>query len=124
MTHRALGIGHCGYDAGRLSRVLAEAGATFVNVHSPEAALRLLAETPHALVLPNRVIGGDGGGGLAFIRALKADAALGATPVMLVTDHADRQQEAEAAGALPGFGKGQLESASVKALLREHFEER
>jgi CheY-like chemotaxis protein len=39
---------------------------------------------------------------------MKADPELSAVPVMLITNYAEYQQQAVAAGALAGFGKKEL----------------
>ncbi len=59
-------------------------------------------------MLVNRVFDADGSSGLDFIKTLKADAALTATPVMLVSNYEDAQAQAVAVGAVPGFGKATL----------------
>jgi two-component system chemotaxis response regulator CheY len=56
----------------------------------------------------NRVSDLDGSPGLDLIRTLKADPELAGFPVMLVSDLARAQTDAEAEGALPGFGKSDL----------------
>ena len=69
------------------------------------------------LVLVNRKFDADNSDGLELIRQLKADAALAAVPVMLVTNYPEYQAEAVAAGALPGFGKAELRSPATKEKL-------
>ncbi len=60
------------------------------------------------MVLVNRVFDADGDSGVDLIRQIKADEALQTTPILLVSNYADAQEEATAAGAVPGFGKAEL----------------
>ena len=53
--------------------------------------------------------------------AALGDAALAALPVMLVSNYPDAQQEAQAAGAVPGFGKAQVSSPETLDLLRTYL---
>ena len=55
--------------------------------------------------------------GIDVIRALKADAELSKTPVMLVTNFAEHQQLAVAAGAVEGFGKQSLRDPATREKL-------
>lgn len=114
MGKRVLGVGHCLVDAPRIAKVVAELGATFENAETADTALARLREEPFDLVLPNRVLGADERGGLHLVEVMKNDAELASVPVMLVSGIPDAQQAAEAAGALPGFGKDTLESGGAR----------
>ncbi len=106
---RVLSVGQCGADHYGISSALEQAFGAEVEEASTQAeALRLLRREPFALVLVNRVFDADGDSGVELIRRVKADEALRATPVLLVSNYADAQREAEAAGAEPGFGKAAL----------------
>lgn len=87
-------------------------GADVRFVNDSPAAMRAAADGE--LLLVNRVLDGDfaTSSGLELIRAVTASGVAGRT--MLVSNFADAQQEAESAGALPGFGKGQLYSAAMR----------
>ena len=67
--------------------------------------LLALGQEKFALVMVNRKLDADYSDGLEIIRKIKADPKLAATPCMLVTNYAEHQQAAVAAGAEPGFGK-------------------
>lgn len=121
MTKQVLGVGHCGYDNSRLQSVLKKLGGSYENIDSPAAALEKVKQGDYALVLPNRVIGGDQTGGLGVIKAMQKDETLRATPVLLISAMRDKQEEAVAAGARPGFGKDLLESAEVAELLSSYL---
>jgi CheY-like chemotaxis protein len=72
-------------------------------------------------VLVNRKLDADSSDGIDVLRAIKEDAALAALPVMLVSNYPDAQQEAQAAGAVPGFGKAQVSSPETLELLRTYL---
>ena len=106
---RVLSVGQCMADHGGISRTLLQAfGAEVVPADSIDEALTRLRLNEFALVLVNRVFDADGSSGLDLIKKIKADAAPGSVPVMLVSNHADAQAQAVAAGAAPGFGKSAL----------------
>jgi CheY-like chemotaxis protein len=107
---RVLSVGQCGYDHGRIARHLRDAfGARAERADSAGEALAAARSGGLALLLVNRVLDGDGSSGLALIAALKADPATAGVPAMLVSNYADAQAQAVALGALPGFGKADLD---------------
>ncbi|MBB6429056.1 hypothetical protein [Algisphaera agarilytica] len=117
LTHVAL-VGHCGFDSSSLTRLAKSAlpDAKIVAVNSQSA----LDEVAHAqsLLLINRVLDGrfDAGSSLAMIQQL---AQRDDSPaMMLVSNYPDAQAEAEAAGALPGFGKSDLGKPETAQRLR------
>lgn len=117
--HRVLSVGQCGYDHGRIARHFRAAFHAEVRGASTfDEALAALQSDTYDLVLVNRVQDLDGKPGLELIRALKADPELASVPVMLVSNYPDAQADAQALGALPGFGKSELESTSTGERLR------
>lgn len=111
-------VGHCGPDAYAIKSAVSSAvpGASVAMVTD---AGRLEAELPRAsLLLVNRVLDGsfEHEGGIELIRALSERE--GAPPAMLVSNFAEAQAEAQAAGAVPGFGKTALYAADTKARIR------
>jgi two-component system chemotaxis response regulator CheY len=106
---RVLDIGNCSMDHGAISGMLTKQfGAEVIQAHGPEDSLSLLKQTHFDLVLVNRKLDQDYSDGLDIIHAMKADPELSAVPVMLITNYAEYQQQAVAAGALAGFGKKEL----------------
>ena len=108
-------VGHCGFDSGSLSRFASDAApdAEVVRINDQQA-LDELADAG-TLLLVNRVLDGRfdvGGSGIELIKSITSKADAG--PTMLVSNYADAQQEAEAAGALPGFGKSQITDAATR----------
>ena len=105
---RVLSVGQCGADHGGISWAMRAIGAETTAAATQAEALEQLREGTFDLVLVNRVFDADGDSGLDLIRRIKADEALRATPVMLVSNYADAQRQAVEAGAAPGFGKASL----------------
>jgi len=102
-------VGHCGPDAIMLKtavqRVLPEAAVELINdQESLQSAL-----SRNVMLLVNRELDGvfdTGTGGIDLIRHLARGA--GSVPMILLSNFEDAQVEAEAAGAMPGFGKNDL----------------
>lgn len=119
---RVILAGHCGADSASLTRLVRDAlGAVEVVGAHDDAALRRAGAAPGTLALVNRVLDGrfDDAGGVDLIRRLRPS--LPAVVWMLVSDYADAQAAAVAAGALPGFGKSDLRGEQARARLRAAF---
>jgi len=113
-------IGHCGFDSGSLAQfaqdIAPEAEVVRIN---DQAGLDKVADD-QTLLLINRVLDGRfdiGGSGIELIQSLakREDA----PPMMLISNYEDAQQEAEAAGALPGFGKSQIADQATRQRVAE-----
>jgi Response regulator containing CheY-like receiver, AAA-type ATPase, and DNA-binding domains len=118
MSKRVLDVGNCVPDHAAIRSLLERGfGAEVAQADGPDDALLLLKEQPFDLVLVNRKLDRDYSDGLEIIRQIKADAKLGKTPCMLITNYPDHQQEAVAAGAEYGFGKKELHSAQTREKL-------
>src|SRR4051812_11463028 len=116
---RVLSVGQCSADHGSISRTLRAAfGAEVVSAHSAGEAVEQVSQEKFALVLVNRVLDADGSSGLELVRRLAAE-----VPVMLVSNYADAQAEAVAAGAVPGFGKASLGRPDMLERVAEHLKE-
>ena len=102
-------VGHCGPDAIMLKtvvqRALPDANVELINDHDAlDASL-----AGDVVLLVNRELDGDfrtGTGGIDLIRHLTESAIT--APMLLVSNFEDAQAQAEAAGAMPGFGKSDL----------------
>ena len=113
---RVLNVGQCVPDHMSISSYLRRKfDAEVVKVDSKEDALELVAKGDVDLVLVNRLYDADGSPGLETVKAIASgDAPSGeGPPVMLVSNFEDAQQQAVKAGALPGFGKGDLGTATA-----------
>ncbi len=114
MGKRVLDIGNCNADH-RSIRGLLEThfAATVDRAHTADEALAALRAGRYDLVLVNRILDRDGTEGVDVIRRMKADPAVCGLPVMLISNYADAQDAAVAAGALRGFGKADLRNDDV-----------
>ena len=118
MPHRILLVGHCGVDGPRLQQeiqtILQPCEVVRVN---EEGKLRSACEEGADLLLVNREpLGFSPLMGVDVIRQLHEE--YPDQKAILVSDHADAQQEAAAAGALPGFGKADIDSPKFAETLR------
>lgn len=107
---RVLLVGHCTPDAFALRTALDRFadGARFESANDDDA---LAAVQPSDVLLINRRLDGAFAArdGIELIRSLATGA--GAPVMVLVSNFADAQAGAEAAGAAPGFGKAAMYAA-------------
>lgn len=111
-------VGHCGADSYSLSHAIRSAVPDAKVVAVDDEASCAKAMHDGAVLLVNRVLDGNfaTGNGVELIRrlaAVKADSMM-----VLISNYADAQQAAVAAGAKPGFGKSQVGSSATRDLLR------
>ena len=112
---RVLNVGQCVPDHMSISSYLRRQFAADVEkVDDHAAAVEAAKGGGVDLVLVNRLYDADGSPGLLTVKAI---AEAGGPPVMLVSNYAEAQQDAVAAGAKPGFGKGDLGTAAAKEKL-------
>jgi len=115
---RILSVGQCAYDHSRIARHLEQTfQAQVLGVSTFGEALDALRSGHYDLTLVNRVSDLDGARGLDLIRSMKAEPGLADVPVMLVSNYPEAQADAEALGAIPGFGKADLTSKATQARL-------
>lgn len=118
MGKRVLDVGNCVPDHAAIRRLLESSfGAEVVQAHGADDTLRILSAEKFDLVLVNRKLDQDYSDGLAIIERIKADPKLAGVPCMLVTNYADQQEAAVAAGAEYGFGKKELQSSATREKL-------
>jgi len=112
-------VGHCMPDSFSLSRAVKASGADAATkrVNTGRALEEHLEGA--ALLLVNRALDGrfDAADGIELIRALRerGDEA-SAIPMLLVSNYPEAQAAAEAAGALPGFGKHDLRTVAPERI--------
>lgn len=110
-------VGHCGPDTFMLTNAIRRAlpGVEIASANSTGDVTAALATS--SLLLVNRIL--DGGfeneSGIGLIRALAGGD--DGPAIMLISNFDDAQQEAEAAGAMPGFGKSDMGSPEANAKL-------
>jgi two-component system, chemotaxis family, chemotaxis protein CheY len=120
MSKKVALVGHCGPDSSFLRIAVSRAGKD-VQVLSADDGRELnrVLEQGVDLLLLNRQLdfGFDEHEGVALIRRLRPHYAN--VKMMLVSNYPDAQAAAVAEGALPGFGKRDLNSPKVAELIRE-----
>lgn len=110
MTKRVLGVGNCSFDHGTIEELIsANFDAEIVAASLQDKALEMLRAGRFDLALVNRKLIADSSEGVKLIEQIKADPQLADTPVMLLSNCAEAQRAAVAAGAEPGFGKAELD---------------
>ena len=118
MTKRVLDVGQCGPDHAAIrSYVERNFGAEVRQTHWAGDTLAELRKGKYDLVLINHKLDSDYTDGIEILKAIKADPDMSATPVMLVTNYAEHQQQAVAAGAELGFGKLEYHKPETKEKL-------
>jgi DNA-binding NarL/FixJ family response regulator len=123
MPKRIALIGHCGPDSSYLRMAVSRAGRDVQVVMADDSAeLDHLLKEGVDLLLLNRVLGYgfEDGEGVDLIRKIRAKHPNLKT--MLVSNYADAQAQAVAAGALPGFGKRELGTPRVAEMIRQAIE--
>lgn len=109
MDKRVLSVGQCGPDHASISRFLSTNFRAAVDrADELDDTLDQLRSKSYDLVLINRKLDIDYSDGLRILQTLKADEAFREIPVMIVSNYADAQEAAVAAGAAYGFGKAEL----------------
>ena len=110
MARSVLNVGNCQFDHGKIEQLIStNFGAEVVAAALQDEALTMLRADRFGLVLVNRKLIADSSKGVELIQRIKADQRLAHTPVMLLSNYPEAQQEAVAAGAEPGFGKAELD---------------
>jgi CheY-like chemotaxis protein len=113
-----LSIGQCRPDSAAIGYYLqSNFSAKVVTADVAEEALRTLDAQSFDLVLINRVLDADGGDGMEILRSIRKLSEYDNLPVMLVSNYAEWQQKAVAAGAVSGFGKAELNRPETRSKL-------
>ncbi|MFG0256872.1 MAG: hypothetical protein ACF8GE_03115 [Phycisphaerales bacterium JB043] len=114
-THHIVMVGHCVPDQFLLKRAVKKAvpGAEISKVNSSSALDEALSSA--SLLLINRVLDGRFGDddSQSMIERLSSRVAC-----VLISNYEDAQQEAERAGAHPGFGKSKLGAEETHERIR------
>jgi two-component system chemotaxis response regulator CheY len=123
MTKKVALVGHCGPDASYLRSAVSGSvrGASVLMIDEAARLEKALIDGVD-LILMNRQLdwGFDTEEGVELIRQLRAKHPN--VKFMLISNYPESQQEAVAAGALPGFGKREIGSSRVSELLKSALE--
>jgi len=112
-------VGHCGFDAGSLARAVSRvAGDLPVSLINTQQQLDEQADGS-TLLLINRILDGrfDARSGVALIEQFTGRD--DAPAMMLISNFDDAQADAQQAGAMPGFGKAQMDSPQTQRMLQQ-----
>jgi CheY-like chemotaxis protein len=110
-----LDVGNCVPDHAAVRRLIENNyEAAVAQAHGLEDTLAQLRGGKFDLVLVNRKLDRDYTDGLEIIKAVKADPNLAAVPMMLLTNYAEHQDAAVAAGAERGFGKLEYDRSETR----------
>ncbi len=111
MSFHVLSIGNCAYDHQQIQRLFAAFSRVELRaVDSADEAVQQI-NSDCQLVLINRILDRTGECGLELVQRVKREHPV--LPVMLISNFAAAQEAAEQAGALPGFGKAQLDDPDL-----------
>jgi hypothetical protein len=110
MAKRILLVGHCGVDGPMLQREIASqiGAADALRVNSMDDLCEACDAGADLLLVNREPVGFTPLMGIDLVRQLCQT--YPHQKVMLVSDHAEAQEEATRAGALPGFGKADVDS--------------
>ena len=116
-SESVLVVGNCGADDSAIRSMLQRNFSVEIEqASSVQDATRQIENREFDLVMVNRVFDATGEPGIEFIATQKAihpD-----LPMMLISNYADAQQQAVAAGAVTGFGKSAIRAADTIELIR------
>ncbi|TWU42909.1 PleD family two-component system response regulator [Novipirellula artificiosorum] len=125
MAKLLVDCGNCGPDFQSIRRMVSSRfKASVVQTHGLEDTLQVLRTRKVDLVTINRKLDRDYTDGLEVLAKIKADAEVGAVPVMLVTNYDEHQQSAMDVGGVLGFGKLSLEDEATRELLEPYLSEK
>ena len=115
---KVLDVGQCGFDNSRISSLLQKHFDVQVDrSHSHDESIKLALDTPYDLILINRILDADSTAGMDVLASLKTQPSTAETPVMIVSNYQETQDEAVAQGAVQGFGKSNLDTEETIANL-------
>jgi len=119
---RILDVGNCDPDHSMIRRMLIENFDVEIDrVMFVDEAVEKMRGGRYDLVLVNRLIFDDGSEGAELLRRAKADSALQAAPIMMISNFPEAQQASVAAGGVPGFGKNSIFDPATRDRLSQYL---
>lgn len=120
---KILDVGQCDFDHGKISQVICQNFDVEVQrASSLGEASQLAQQTKFDLILVNRILDADGSPGMDVLASLKSEASTSEIPVMVISNFAEAQENAVAAGAVQGFGKTALSEPETVAALQKYLQ--
>ena len=117
-----LDVGQCQPDHRAIRRMIeSEFDARVESSPDAEGAMQVLCEQKVDLVLVNRILDTTLNDGLELVKQMQQHESLCNTPIMMISNFESAQQEAVAAGAVPGFGKAHLDEERTRKLLANYL---
>lgn len=119
-THTVVLVGHCGPDSSFLRMAVSGAApGSIVAMADSEAELDAAVEKGADLLLFNRVMefGFDERDGVELLARTRRNHP--EIKVMMISNYPETQQDAEKAGAVPGFGKREVGSDNSRQRIRQ-----
>lgn len=86
-----------------------------------DEAIKKLESNQYALVLFNRLIFADSSPGIALLERTNSNGSGDKTPMMMISNFDESQQQCIAAGGVPGFGKNAIFDDSTRELLGKYL---
>jgi two-component system, chemotaxis family, chemotaxis protein CheY len=122
MSKRVLSIGQCGFDESAIVSFFHKIApeVTVIQAHTIAESLTALNQAEYQLVLVNRIFDRTGEEGLTLLKQVQSQIKDGLR-LLLVSNLPDAQSAALALGALPGFGKAQLNQQATAQLVSSYL---
>ncbi len=120
MPRRVVLVGHCGGDTAYLRMAVKSAlgDSEFISADDNQSLQKALAADPD-LVLLNRKLGWGFEPDMGVDMIPQLSPSYSKTRFMLISNYPAAQLDAQAAGAIPGFGKREIGTPRVIQLLRD-----
>ena len=114
-------VGNCAADNSALTAMLTQNFPSHIEYASTtDQARDQLARTNFDLVLVNRIFDANGEEGISFIaEQAKSDSS---SPLMLISNYQESQEQAVSSGAVMGFGKSKICDSETIQLIKSAVE--
>lgn len=122
MPKHVLSVGQCVPDSSSLTRFLTSHFDVKIDQADVENdTIEKLKSTEYDLVLINRKLDADYSDGIELIQKIKATSDVKQSPLMLVSNYPEYQEQAVEVGAVYGIGKDQYRDPQTAARLQPYL---
>ncbi|QDT89303.1 response regulator [Gimesia algae] len=122
MTKRVLSVGQCVPDTSSIIRFLTSNFDVEIDQADVESdTLEKLKSSEYDLVLINRKLDADYSDGIELIQKIKATSEVKSSPLMLVSNYPEYQEQAVEVGAVYGIGKDQYRDPQTTDRLQPYL---